>query len=50
MAMLFLDRKVLSGKRKLYNIKKGIAIPLQAWTGPWVSRKLRSPDLNTIGT
>jgi len=26
------------------------AIPLQAWTGPVVSRRLRLPDFKTIGT
>jgi len=30
--------------------KKGKAIPLQAWTGPEGSRKIRIPDLKTIGT
>ena len=29
-------------------IKK--AIPLQAWTGPEGSRRLRLPDFKTIGT
>jgi hypothetical protein len=29
---------------------KGKAIPLQAWTGPEGSRKLRFPDFKTIGT
>jgi len=29
---------------------KGKAIPLQAWTGPEGSRKLRLPDFKTIGT
>ena len=29
---------------------KGKAIPLQAWTGPKVSRRLRFPDLKKIGT
>jgi hypothetical protein len=29
---------------------KGKAIPLQAWTGPKVARRLRLPDFNTIGT
>jgi hypothetical protein len=29
---------------------KGKAIPLQAWTGPEGSRRLRLPDLKTIGT
>jgi hypothetical protein len=27
---------------------KGKAIPLQAWTGPKVSRRLRLPDLKTL--
>jgi len=26
------------------------AIPLQAWTGPEGSRRLRLPDFNTFGT
>ena len=30
--------------------KKGKAIPLQAWTGPEGSRRLRFPDFKTIGT
>jgi hypothetical protein len=29
---------------------KGKAIPLQAWTGPKGFRRLRLPDLKTIGT
>jgi len=29
---------------------KGKAIPLQAWTGPEGSRRLRFPDFKTIGT
>jgi len=29
---------------------KGKAIPLQAWTGPEGSRKLRLPNYKTIGT
>jgi len=29
---------------------KGKAIPLQAWTGPEGSRRLRFPDLKTVGT
>jgi len=29
---------------------KGKAIPLQTWTGPEVSRRLRLPDFKTIGT
>jgi hypothetical protein len=29
---------------------KGKAIPLQAWTGPQDSRRLRLPDFKTIGT
>jgi len=30
--------------------KKGKAIPLQAWTGPEGSRRLRFPNFKTIGT
>jgi len=29
---------------------KGEAIPLQAWTGPEGSRRMRPPDFKTIGT
>ena len=29
---------------------KGKAIPLQAWTGPDSYRRLKLPDLKTIGT
>ena len=29
---------------------KGKAIPLQSWTGPEGSRRLRLPDFKTIGT
>jgi hypothetical protein len=29
---------------------KGKAIPLQAWTGPKGSRKLRLPDFKRVGT
>jgi len=29
---------------------KGKAIPLQAWTGPEVSRRFRHPDFKKIGT
>ena len=31
-------------------IVKGRAIPLQAWTGPKGSSRLRLPDFKTIGT
>ena len=33
-----------------YDVKKGKALPLQAWTGPEGSRRLRLPDFKTIGT
>jgi hypothetical protein len=33
-----------------YSYVKGKAIPLQAWTGPEGSRRLRFPDFKTIGT
>jgi len=31
-------------------IGKGKAIPLQVWTGPEGSRRLRLPDFKTLGT
>jgi len=31
-------------------VLKGKAIPLQAWTGPEVSRRLKLPDFKTFGT
>jgi len=38
--------------RQLYYISggKGKVIPVQAWTGPEGSRRLRLPDLKTVGT
>jgi len=32
------------------SIVKGGAIPLQAWTGPEGSRRLRLPDFKTVST
>jgi len=45
----------LSGKlevcyNRLSEYKRYKAIPLQAWTGPEGSRRLRLPDFKTIGT
>jgi hypothetical protein len=37
-------------KSKVRGIMKGKAIPLQAWTVPEGSRRLRLPDFKTIGT
>jgi len=39
-----------SGLLMLIYVVKGKAIPLQAWTGPKGSRRLRLPDFKTIGT
>jgi hypothetical protein len=33
-----------------HKASKGKATPLQAWTGPEGSRRLRPPDFKTIGT
>ena len=33
-----------------HKASKGKATPLQAWTGPEGSRRLRLPDFKTIGT
>jgi len=35
---------------QIYYSVKGKAIPLQAWTDPKGSRRLRLPDFKTIGT
>jgi hypothetical protein len=35
---------------QLIYIKKSKPIPLQAWTGPEGSRRLKLPDFTTIGT
>jgi hypothetical protein len=40
---------IIMGVRPLCS-KIGKAIPLQAWTGPEGSRRLRLPDFQTIGT
>jgi len=37
-------------KVTVVKIKKGKSIPLQAWTGPEGSRRLRLPDFKTFGT
>jgi hypothetical protein len=45
-------RLVFFPKRGLQRVSydiKGKAIPLQAWTSPEVSRRLRLPDFKTIG-
>jgi hypothetical protein len=34
----------------LHKVVKGKAIPLQAWTGPEGSRRLRLPDFKTLDT
>jgi hypothetical protein len=34
----------------IINVKKGKAIPLQAWTGREGSRRLRLPDFKTVGS
>ena len=39
------------GKVDIFNeVKRGKAVPLQAWTGPEGSRKLRLPDFKTVDT
>jgi cell division septal protein FtsQ len=37
----------LRGNEKITLKQKGKAVPLQAWSGPEGSRKLRFPDLTT---
>jgi len=40
----------MCGRNKSMIKGKGKSIPLQTWTGPEDSRRLRLPDLKTIGT
>jgi hypothetical protein len=43
------DRRTLSADKALfYFLKKGKDVPLQAWSGPEGSRKLRFPDFMTM--
>jgi hypothetical protein len=37
-------------EQQTVNMSNGKAIPLQAWTDPEGSRRLRLPDFKTIGT
>jgi len=41
---------IMNSKGKGKGKVKGKAIPLQAWTGPEGSRRLRLPDFKTLGT
>ena len=38
------------GRIFAHTMRKGKAVPLQAWTGLEGSRRLRLPDFKTIGT
>ena len=42
--------RIILKLRKAIGKGKGKAIPLQAWTGPEDSRRLRLSDFKTIGT
>jgi len=46
----FLKILVWDTSHKYKSKGKGKAIPLQPWTGPEGSRRLRLPDFKTIGT
>jgi hypothetical protein len=41
---------LLNSHRRFSHVSKGKTVPLQAWTGPEGSRRLRLPDFKTIGT
>jgi len=43
-------KQIPSDMLLIWDKAKGKAIPLQAWTGPQGSRRLRLPDFKTIGT
>jgi hypothetical protein len=58
MSKVFVRRDVSANRRKIFpalsfntvSKGKGNATPLQTWTGPEGSRRLRLPDFKTIGT
>jgi len=47
-----MEERILQGFDKVVRkcMLLGKALPLQAWTGPEGSRRLRVPDFKTIGT
>ena len=47
--LYFLD-PIIFKTHPAFHLPKGKAIPLQAWTGPEGSRRLRLPNFKTIGT
>jgi len=49
-AIVIIDTFLLALSVSLGYQGKGKAIPLQAWTGPEGSRRLRFPDFKTVGT
>jgi hypothetical protein len=51
MSLLYVAVNWISkGKGKVNSISKGKVTPLQAWTGPEGSERLRLPDFKTVGT
>jgi len=42
--------EVETSEEVMVEVKKGKAVPLQAWTGPEGSRRLRLPNFKTICT
>ena len=47
---MYVSMYALMSERTYVCLQQGKAIPLQAWTGPEGSRRLRLPDFKTIGT
>jgi hypothetical protein len=45
-----MKQKTQNGTYKTIRIHIGKAIPLQVWTGPEGSRRLRFPYFKTVGT
>jgi hypothetical protein len=51
MTFVLMEMRLEKLKFFMYEGKgKGKTIPLQAWTGPKGSRRLRLPDFKTVGT
>jgi hypothetical protein len=48
--ILYFHHTIMTDYLCYMGVHKSKAIPLQAWTGPQGSRKLRLPDFKTTGT
>jgi hypothetical protein len=43
-------QKEISTHYQRVEVSQGVAVPVQTWTGPEVSRRFRISDFNAVGT